>query len=91
MRMELRSCKTLDRLWSLALDIAYKDLVYRCSSLACNEWLMADHNAGRLLHITADGKVKETITYKGNPRRTTLFAHTMLAISTKTTLNFHKI
>jgi hypothetical protein len=91
MRMELRSCKTLDRLWSLALDIVFKDGGYRCCSLDGNEWLVADHSAGRLLHITADGKMKETITYKETPYRTTLFGSNMLVISTKTTLNIHKV
>jgi hypothetical protein len=91
MRMELRSYKTLDRLWSLTLDIAYKDFASRFGSLDCYEWLVADHSGGRLLHITADGKVKKAITCKGAPYRTTLFGSNMLAISTETTLNFHKI
>ena len=74
MRIELRSCKTLDRLWSLPLDVVYnKDLAFRCCSLDCNEWLVADYSAGRLLHITADGKMKETIPYKAIPYRMLLY------------------
>jgi hypothetical protein len=91
MRMELRSCKTLDHLWSLTLDIVYKDVKYRCCSLNCNEWLVADHSAGRRLHITAHEKFKEAITYKAIPYCITLFGSNMLVIFTKTTLNFHKI
>jgi hypothetical protein len=90
-RIELRSCKTLDRAWSLALDVVFKDGRYHYCSLNCNEWLVADHSGRRLLHITADGKMKETITYKGAPYRTTLFGSNMLAISTETTLNFYRI
>ena len=52
---------------------------------------MADHNAGRLLHITADGKMKETIPYKEIPYRVTLFGSNMLAIATENSINFHKI
>ncbi len=52
MRMELRSCKTLDCLWSVLLDVAYiKDLAFCCCSLNCNGWLVVDYNAERLLHI----------------------------------------
>jgi hypothetical protein len=91
MRMELRSYKTLDRLWSLTLDIAYKDFACRFGSLDCYEWLVADYSGGRLLHITADGKMKEIITYKPIPYRITLFGSNMLAISTQATFNFHKI
>jgi hypothetical protein len=90
-RMELRSRKTLDRLWSLALDIEFEHIVYRCCSLGGNQWLVADRSGGRLLHITADGKMKEIITYKPIPYRITLFGSSMLAISTEKTLNFHKI
>jgi hypothetical protein len=91
-RMELRCCKTLDRLWSLLLDIKYdRDIPFRCCSLDCNGWLVADYNAGRLLHITRGGKMKQTITYKAIPLRIAKFTSNMLAISTKTGLCFHKI
>jgi hypothetical protein len=90
-RMELRSCTTLDCLWSLTLDVVLKEIKFRCCSLTCDEWLMADYNAGRLLHITADGKVKETIPYKETPYYITLFGSNMLAIATEKGINFHKI
>ncbi len=92
MRMELRSCKTLDRLWSVLLDIKYdKDTAFRFCSLDCNGWLVADYNAGRLLHITRDGKMNQTITYKAIPLRIAKFTSNMLDISTETGLSFHKI
>jgi hypothetical protein len=90
-RMELRSCTTLDCLWSLALDVPYKDLVFHCCSLDFNEWLVAASSAGCLLHITADGNIKETIAYKEIPYRVTLFSYNMIAASVKTGINFHKI
>ncbi len=90
-RMELRCCKTLDRLWSLLLDIKYnKDIPFRCCSLDCNGWLVADYNARRLLHITRDGKMKQTIIYKAIPLRITMFTSDINAISTGRGLNLHK-
>ena len=90
-RMELRSCITLDRFWSLPLDIVYIQERFRCCSLTCDDWLVADRNAGRLLYITADGNIKETIAYKEIPYYVTLFGSNMLVIATKQGINFHKI
>jgi len=92
MRMELRSSKTLDRLWSLLLDGVYnQDLAFHCCSLDCDGWLVTDCNAGRLLHITVDGKMKQAIAYKAIPRRITLFGPNMFAVATESGINFHKI
>ena len=90
-RMELRSCTMLDCLWSLPLDIVYLRGSFRCCSLTCNGWLVEDHIVGRLLHITADGNLKETIAYKEIPHCITLFGSNMLAIATEQGINFHKI
>ena len=90
-RIELRSSKTLGRLWSLVLDVAHEDLAYRCCSLDNNGWLVADYTAGSLLYITTDGKIKETIPYKEIPYRITLFRSNMLAIASESRINFHKI
>ncbi len=91
-RMELRSCNTLDRLWSLVLDVVYpKDMAFRCCSLDCNGWLVAAFNTGHLLHITTDGKMKQTITYKAIPHRVTLYNPNILAIAAENSINLHKI
>jgi hypothetical protein len=91
-RIELRNCEMLNRLWSLPLDVAYNtDLPFRCCSLDDNGWLVADFRDARLLHITTDGKMKETITYKVIPYRIALFTPDILAVSTTSSINFHKI
>jgi hypothetical protein len=91
-RLELRSRQSLDRLWSCSLDVVYnKDVVFRCCALNSNEWLVGDINAGRLLHVAADGKMKQTMTYKAIPYRVTLFTPKMLIISTQSSINIHKI
>jgi len=91
-RMELRCCKTLDCLWSLLLDVIYDvNLAFRCCSLDLHGWLVADHNTKHLLHITTDGKMKQTIIYKEIPYRITLFSSNMLAIATENCINFHQM
>lgn len=91
-RMELRSCQTLDRLWFLPLNIMYnKDIGISCCSLGYNEWLVVDFNAKSLLHITADGKIKQTITYQSNPCFVTILTPDIVVISTRTCINLHKI
>jgi hypothetical protein len=90
-RMKLRSYKTLDRLWSVSLNVVWENETSRCCSLNCDEWFVADHNAGSLLHIAADGKMKESITYKEIPYCITPFGPSMLAIATQNGTNLHKI
>jgi hypothetical protein len=91
-RIELRSCETLDRLWSLSLDIiTNQNFMFRCCSLNDDEWLVADYETKRLLHITKDGKLKTTTLYNEKPYCAQLFTSDMLAVSTPTKLNIHKI
>jgi hypothetical protein len=88
MRIELRSSKTLDRLWSLLLDGVYDaDRAFCCCSIDYDGWLVADPNAGRLLHVTTDGKMKRTIPYKAIPYNVTLFGSNILVLSTKRGIN----
>lgn len=91
-RIELRSCETLDRIWSRPLDITVNQaLVFRCCSLTSNEWLMIDYETKRLLHITKDGNAKKIISYNEVPRRARLFASDVLVVSTNMGINLHKI
>ncbi len=90
--LELRSCQSLDRLWSFLLDVVYNENIrFRCCSLDYNGWLVAGFPAGHLLHITKDGKMKQTMAYKESAYRVTWFTPDMLVIVTKKEINFHKI
>jgi hypothetical protein len=92
MRIELRSDKTLDRIWSLSFDIVCNESkAFRCCSLNCDEWLIVHSSAGCLLHITRNGKIKTTIPYKAIPYRASLFGTKMLAVASESEINFHKI
>jgi hypothetical protein len=91
-RIELRSCETLDRIWSLPLNIMVnKNFVFRCCSLNCNEWLVTDYETKRLLHITKDGKLKTAIPYNKIPYCTKPFTSDMLVVSTEKGQDLHKI
>ncbi|CAF0949058.1 unnamed protein product [Rotaria sp. Silwood1] len=92
LRMELRYTKTLDPIWSFQINITWiHKLAFRCCSLPCNEWLIVDYETGRLLQITKDGKVKNTIKYQPTPCRAILFDINTLAVSTIDDVNLHTI
>ncbi|CAF0949095.1 unnamed protein product [Rotaria sp. Silwood1] len=91
-RIELRYVKTFDRIWSFETDIKWiQNKIFRCCSLPCNEWLIVDYEAGCLLHITKDGKMKKIIRYYPAPYRATLFDLNKLAVSTMEDVRLHTI
>ncbi|CAF3609449.1 unnamed protein product [Rotaria socialis] len=91
-RLELRSCEKLNHIWSLLLNLmCNQNIAFRFCSLNYDEWLVADHETGHLLHITNDGKLKTTISYKAVPYYICLFDSDMLVVSAAKAVNFHKI
>ncbi|CAF1569134.1 unnamed protein product [Rotaria sp. Silwood1] len=90
--IEMRSSVTLDRLWSLRLNIAFsQNIRTRCCLLSNDQWLVVDRNTSRIFHISKDGKVKSSSTYNPSPFCAILFNHDMLAISTARGVNIHKL
>ncbi|CAF3876771.1 unnamed protein product [Rotaria sordida] len=68
MRMELKSSITFERIWSFQLDLEYnKEKTLRCCSLTDNEWLIADREKCRLIHVSKDGNMKRMLTYNDIP------------------------
>lgn len=92
-QLELRSSITLDRLWSLRLDLSHNigQSLIRCSPLKLDEWLIIDNNTSQLIHISKDGQIKTTSTCNTSPWNAVLFGSNLLAIRTKNTLQFHRI
>ena len=91
-RIELRSWTALDHIWSLSLDIVCnQDRRFNCCSLRADEWLVADYETERLLHITKDGKIKKTTSYKAIPYCITLLNTTILTVLRSGGINFHKL
>ncbi len=89
--IELRSSRTLERLWSLRLDVEYSDTIFRCCSINHDNWFVWDYNTLSLLHISNDGKVQGTSTYHEKPCHVILFHRNELIISTKDSINCHKL
>ncbi|CAF3199423.1 unnamed protein product [Rotaria socialis] len=91
-RMELRLSKTLELIWSLKFDIIRQQRkAFRCCSINSNEWLVADYQNRRLLHVEKDGKVKTIIPYDLIPCHVVLFGSNLLAVSRKNGINFHRL
>ena len=89
--MELRSSTTLERLWSLKLDVVYKKSISRCCFLNHGDWLVWDYGTPRILHIANDGKLKKTSEYNSNLVNLILVDGDKLAISTTKGIHIHKI
>jgi len=91
-RFELRFTETLEKIWSLPLDIIYnKKQAFRFSLINYSEWIIADHCNSELIHITKDGKLKSIVPYKPSPCCVIQFGNGLLAISTKSVVNLHKL
>jgi hypothetical protein len=91
LHIQLRTSKTLQRLWSLELDIRYVNN-YSFSFCLVNEdeWLVVDHENSRFIHITSDGKMKETRAYNLGPCYPCMLGSDILAVVTNKDVNFHK-
>ena len=91
-RIELRSSITFDRVWSLPLDsVANQNVQIRCCSLNNNEWIIAHHDMGRLLHISKDGELKNTCVYTPAPHFVCSFGTNGLVVVTSHDVNLHKM
>ncbi|CAF3561489.1 unnamed protein product [Rotaria sp. Silwood1] len=91
LKFELRSAKTLDRLWSVQVDIDSKP--FQCGYCLFYDyyWLFINKNSSCILNITTDGKIKEKYDYSSKAYNATLFADKKLAILTESGINFHKL
>jgi hypothetical protein len=91
-RMELRLAQTFDQVWSVQFDtVDPLHNVYRLCLFNYDEWMVTDWKLKQLYYITKDGQIKSTCTYDPVPYRCCQFGSNMLAISTKNSVNFHKM
>lgn len=92
-RVELSSADTLQRISSILLEITWNPgQPFHCSSFIHGDWLVADYESGRLVHLGKEGKVKSRVPYNSIPQCVaTLFGSSMLAVSTKDGINFHNL
>ena len=91
-RMELRSSRNFEQIWSLDFDpVDPLHNAFRLCSFNANEWLVVDWKSTQIFHVTKDGRMKTTYTYESIPYRCCEFGPNLLAISTRMSLNFHQL
>ena len=73
LHIELRSLPTLDRLWSIPIDININPYQYGYCLLNNNDWLFINKNSSYILHITNNGKIKRSYIYNSKPSNAILF------------------
>jgi hypothetical protein len=92
MYIELRTTKTLGRLWSLKLDMKnVQKKVFSFCLVNDDEWHAGDHDVHRLIHITSDEKMKATCSYASKPLYPSMFGFNTLAIYSEKQLTLHKL
>lgn len=91
-RVDLRSVKTLNCLWSFRLDSA-ENLNVQIRSCLFNrdEWIIVYHDLSCLLHITNDGKLKTSSSYSPPPHFASRFGSNLFVVTTSNSINLHKI
>ncbi|CAF2178228.1 unnamed protein product [Rotaria magnacalcarata] len=91
--IELRSSSTLNRLWSLPLDIRTSGLWTRisCCSLQYDEWLLVHSVTSRFFHISQNDTLKVMHEYHPKLNNAVLFSSNMLVVHSGTKVNFHTL
>ena len=91
-RVELRSPITFERCWFLRLTSAENQKVQiRCCTLYNDQWLVAHHDTGYLLHVTADGKLEEACGYTPSPHFVCSFGTAGLVVVTANSVHLHEL
>jgi hypothetical protein len=90
-RLDLRSSKTLNIIWSIELDHIEPRRTTGCCWLNNDEWLVTDEYDFRIFYISADGHLLQTDKYNPAPYNALLFGQDILAIRTVEGINLHKL
>ncbi|CAF1153120.1 unnamed protein product [Rotaria sordida] len=91
--IELRSSTTLNRIWTLPLDIRSSGVWSRinCSSLQYDEWLLAHTSTSRFFHISKDGNLNIIHEYHPKFNNALMFGSNILVIHLGKKVHFHKL
>jgi hypothetical protein len=90
-RFDMRSMTTFNQLWTISLNIHDKINIVSCCSLNEKGWLIVDLAQTRLIHVTNQGQIKQSVTYEPSPQYAVQFNDNTLAILTEEGINLHKI
>jgi hypothetical protein len=88
----MRSILTFNQLWTISLNIQEKINILSCCSLNEKGWLIVDLTQTRLIHVTNQGEIKQTVIYQpSSPQYAVQFNDDTLAVLTEQGINLHKI
>ena len=90
-RFDMRSILTFNQIWTISLSIQEKTNVISCCSLNDKGWLIVDLAQARLIYVTNQGQIKQTISYQPSPQYALQFSDHILAILTEQGVNLHVI
>jgi hypothetical protein len=88
---EMRSILTFNQLWTISLTIPEKTNIVSCCSLNEKGWLIIDLAQTRLIHVTNQGQIKQSVTYQPSPQYAVQFGDDILAFLTEQGIRLHKI
>ena len=92
---EKNSINSRLELWSLHAFQCHRSVDVNsglnCCMLKRNEWMVVDDKNCQLLHISADGKVLRTSTYRSKPKNISLFKNTLLLVRTEYSVDLFKL
>jgi hypothetical protein len=86
-RLELRSIKSLESIWSIHLGKGWN---YRCSLLNNSEWIVTDSYNHRIIHILNNGTIDRTESYSAKPLNVIRWSEDQIAIRTTEGVNVHQ-
>lgn len=89
--IELRSTANFQRLWSVEFELDARPHLFGLSTFYGGHWLLVCPNSSRLIHITKDGHLKETHSYRCRPMNAVLFGRDRLAVLTENSIDVHPI
>jgi hypothetical protein len=82
---------TFNQLWTISLNIQEKINIISCCSLQHKGWLIIDLAQSRLIYVTNQGQIKQSIVYEPSPQYAVQFGKDILAVLTEEGVNLHKI
>jgi hypothetical protein len=90
-RLDMRSILTFNQLWTISLNIQEKTNVISCCSLNNKGWLIVDLAQARLIYVTNQGQIKQSVSYQPSPQYAVQFSDQILAVLTEQGVNLHLI
>ncbi|CAF1654838.1 unnamed protein product [Adineta ricciae] len=90
-RLDLRSIEDFHQLWTISLQIHKKVNIISCCALNDKSWLIVNLAENLLIHVTAQGEIKQTKSYHPSPQYAVQFDNKLLTILTDQSIRLHEI